>query len=171
MTRNSRTCIVGLVLAVVVAGAACRNQRKKAAEDTSPLDRVGPSPVGTSEAVLHKDFTVRTSVSFPFQIPAHAAIPHLHGGYIAYTGKIGIHSGEDNTTIDFLVLTEEQYSDFVGDGGSSAALFTADASHEQRVDVTLPPSLSEPKKYYLVFRNTAGENSRKVVQADLSVDF
>ncbi len=168
MSRKLRAHILVVVLAIVLPITAC--QKKKAAEETSPVDRVGPSPLGTSRVVLHQVFTVRTPVSFPFEIPAQAAMPRLHGNYKAYTGKSGIQSGEDAANVDFLVLTEEQYSDFVS-GGQPSALFTADASHEQTVDVGLPPSLSQPKKYYLLFRNPGGGNTKTVVQADLSVDF
>lgn len=167
MNRELRARIVVFLLAIVLPVTACK---KKKSEEPDALHRIGSSPVGTSRVVLHQVLTVRTSESFPFDIPSHAAMPHLHGNYKAYTGKRVIQSGEDTASVDFLVLTEEQYSDFVS-GGETSALFTADASHEQTVDVGLPPSLSQPKKYYLLFRNPGGGNTKTVVQADLSVDF
>jgi hypothetical protein len=51
------------------------------------------------------------------------------------------------------------------------ALFTADASHDQDVNVTLPPSQDQPRKYYLVFRNSPGGAAKKLVQAQFTVDF
>ena len=37
--------------------------------------RVARSPVDTSQQILHKTFAVSSTVKFPFEIPAHAAIP------------------------------------------------------------------------------------------------
>jgi hypothetical protein len=159
--------IVFLGAALVFSLTAC--QKKKAPEQVATVDRVGSSPLGTSQAILNKTFTVHTSVAFPFEIPAHAAMPRLRGAYKSYVGKVGIKS-DDAANVDFFVLTEEQYPDFAN-GRASETLFSADAAHEQNVDVSLPPSMNEPKKFYLVFRNTPGGDSKEVVQADLSVDF
>ena len=125
--------------------------------------------MGTSQSILHKSFAVSTSAAFPFEIPAHAAMPHLRGNYKSFVTKLGVQSNEDSANVDFLVLTDDQYADFVS--GGRGALFSVDASHDQGVDIDLPPSLNQPKKYYLIFRNTSGGDAQKVVQADLTVDF
>jgi hypothetical protein len=35
----------------------------------------------------------------------------------------------------------------------------------------LPPTINQPAKYYLVFRNSAHETGEKLVQADFHIDF
>ncbi len=161
MTRALRIWLEIVFLGAVLAFSLTACKKKKAPETVAALDRVGFSPLGTSQAILSKAFIVRTSVAFPFEIPAHAAMPRLHGGYKSFVGKVGIKS-DDAANVDFFVLTEEQYPDFA-DGSASETLFSADAAHEQDVDVSLPPSLNEPRKFYLVFRNTPGGDAKKVV--------
>ena len=160
-----------LVAALVVATGAC--QKKKAPEEEEKLlamDRVARSPVDTSQQILHKTFTVSSTVKFPFEIPAHAAIPHLRGNYRSFVKDPGVQSDDDNANIDFLILNEDQYADFVG-GHAGEALFSADASHDQDINVSLPPSQDQPRKYYLVFRNSPGGAAKKLVQAQFTVDF
>jgi hypothetical protein len=145
-------------------------QKKKSNNEVAPLDQVGGSPVGTSQPVLHKTFTVRNAVSLPFEIPAHAAMPHLRGNFKSFATKVGIQSNEHSADVDFLVLNEQQYADFTN-GNPSATVFSMDAAHDQTVDVELPPSFNQSAKYYLVFRNTPGGDAKKTVQADLTVEY
>lgn len=162
-----RPALLIFCAALLVSLMAC--QKKQAPKPEEAEEHVGPSPLGTSQPVLNKVFTVRTAMVFPFEIPARAAMPRLHGDYKSFIGKVGS-KPDGAANVDFLVLTAEQYADFAS-GTGSAALFSADAAHEQTVDVSLPPSMNEPQKFYVVFRNTAGGDAKKVVQADLSVDF
>jgi|HubBroStandDraft_1064217.scaffolds.fasta_scaffold00098_49 hypothetical protein len=157
-----------LLAASLLAPSACK--KKQAAEEEAPIEHVGSSPLGTSQVVLHKDFAVRTTVAFPFEMPAHAAMPHLRGTYKSFVTKLGVQPNPDGANVDFLVFTEDQYANFA-QGVTGNSLFSVDSSHDQTVDVGLPPSLNEPRKFYLVFRSTPGGDARKVVKADLSVDF
>jgi hypothetical protein len=171
MNRKTRLRILlaFLVAAVLLlAGAACK--KKEAPEEVLPMDRVAPSPVGESQPILHKTFTVSASVNFPFEVPAHAAMPRLHGNYKSFVKQLGVQSNDDTANVDFLILNEDQYADFV-QGHTGEALFSADASHDQDVNVSLPTSQNLPQKYYLVFRNPPGGESKKVVQADFTLDF
>jgi hypothetical protein len=162
--------LVSLVLltGLLLVFSAC--EKKQPVEQVAPLDQVGPATTDASQDVLHKTFTVRTTVAFPFDIPAHSAMPHLHGNFKSYVTKVGIQSNEHSADVDFLLLNDQQYADFTA-GNPSDAIFSVDASHEQAVDVSLPPALNQGAKYYLVFRNTPGGDTRKTVQADLTVDF
>jgi hypothetical protein len=160
-----------LLVAALLLATAC--QKKKAPEEEEKLpamDRVARSPVDTSQQILHKTFTVSSTVKFPFEIPAHAAIPHLRGNYRSFVKDPGVRSNDDMANIDFLILNEDQYADFVG-GHAGEALFSADASHDQDINVSLPPSQDQPRKYYLVFRNSPGGAAKKLVQAHFTVDF
>lgn len=159
-----------LVVALVLTSLGCQKKKSPApTEEVAAIDRAGPSPSG-SQNVLQKTFAVRTSEVFPFEIPANAAMPRLSGSYKSFVTKLGIQSSEDSANVDFLALTEDQYVSFVRDG-SVDALFTAPASHDQNVDLSLPPSINQPRKFYLIFRNAPGGDPKKIVKADLSVNF
>ena len=140
------------------------------AHTVARIDRAGSSPVGTTQTILQKTFPLKASATFPFEIPAHAAQPHLHGIFESFVGQVHGES-DDSANIDFLILNEEQQNESAG-GRPSEVVFSVEASHNQAVNVDLPPSLNEPVKYYLVFRN--GDRSKissKVVEASFRVDF
>jgi len=172
MSEKPRICpaLAFLVVALVLSTGACQKKSPAAEEVPATRERVAPSPVGTSQIVLQKTFTVSGSAKFPFEIPAHAATPHLHGNYKSFVPQPGVQSNDDTANVDFLILTESQYADFAA-GRAGEALFSADAAHNQDVDVSLPPSLDQPQKYYFIFRNTPGGAAKKVVKADFSADF
>lgn len=132
-------------------------------------DHVGGSVVGTSNEVLHQTFPVAGTVDLPFEVPAHAYNPQLHGSFRSF-----IQAGRAPTTapgdVDFVLLNDEQFSDLLG-GHPSDALFSADASHDQEVNANLPPTLDQPAKYHLIFRNTSPKIGKRVVQADFQIDF
>ena len=159
-----------LLVAMVLSGGACQKKSPLAEEVPATTDHVAPSPVGSSQIVLQKTFTVSGSAKFPFEIPAHAATPRLRGNYKSFVGQPGVQSNDDTANVDFLILTEDQYADFAA-GRASEALFSANAAHDQDVDVSLPASQDQPQKYYFIFRNTPGGATKKVVQAGFRVDF
>lgn len=161
----------GLVAAaVLLLGASSCEQKAAPAATPAPVqyDHVAASPVGTDQNILQKTFTLKTSVVFPFEIPAHAVRPHLHGLYASFVGDVHGESGSA-ANLDFLVMNEDQYGDFQH-GRPSEALFSVDASHNQAVNFDLPASMDQAVKYYLVFRSSAGE-SKKTVEANFKVDF
>ena len=148
---------------------ACTKEQPPPVSTIAPSDHAAPSPVGTSQNVLEKTFTLKTSTEFPFEIPAHAVQPHLHGLFASFLGQA--HGASDaSANIDFLVLNEEQHAE-VASNHPSEALFTVEASHNQAVNFDLPASMNQPVKYYLVFRNSDGSKGSKVVEANFRVDF
>jgi hypothetical protein len=126
------------------------------------------SPVGTTESVLQKTFNLKATAIFPFEIPAHAAQPHLHGIFESFVGQLH-GASDDSANIDFLIMNEEQQSDFAGNRPGEA-LFSVEASHNQAVNFDLPASMNHPVKYYLVFRNPETKVG-KIVEANMRVDF
>jgi hypothetical protein len=137
---------------------------------TVASDYAADSPVGTSTPLLHKTFTVAQAVNLPFEIPAHAASPKLHGTYSSFLQYAGAR-GDDEAHIEFMVLNEQQYADLIHRHPNDA-LFSADGSHDQEVNFTLPPTLSQPVRYYLVFRNDSAAGTGKIaVKADFRIDF
>ncbi len=132
------------------------------------VDHVGGSPVGTSSEILQKTFRVIKVVNVPFEVPAHASNPQMRGNYRSFVERDGPQIGDNSGDVEFLVLNEQQYSDFLS-GHSSEATFSADGAQE--VSASLPPTLSEPAKYHLVFRNNRHDRTRQLVQADFRIDF
>jgi len=132
-------------------------------------DHVGGSVVGTSNNVLHQTFAVAKTVDLPFEVPAHAYGPQLHGSFRSF-----IQAGSAPTTapgdVEFLLLNDQQYSDLLA-GHPSDAIFSADAAHDQEVNANLPPTSSNPVKYHLIFRNAAPKTGKRVVHAEFQIYF
>lgn len=132
-------------------------------------DHVVPgSPVGTSREILHQTFGVAKAVSLAFEVPAHASNPQLRGTYQSFVKQAD--GGSANAQIEFLLLNEQQYADFVS-GHPVEAVFSADDADSQEVNASLPPTIDKAAKYYLIFRNNSHAAGKKLVQADFRVDF
>ncbi len=136
----------------------------------SASDHVGGSPVGTSSAILHQTFRVAGIVNIPFELPAHASNAQLKGTYRSSAKQGGILSSDANADVEFLLLNEKQYGDFLN-GRAGEAVFSAEDSHLQQVDAGLPPTFNQAATYHLVFRNNSRERGKKVVEADFRIDF
>lgn len=164
--------LAGLTGALLLASVACTKDEPPpvaAVHTVAPSDHVAPSPVGTTQTVLQKTFNLKTTAAFPFEIPAHATEPHLHGIFESFVGQ-GHGTSDDSANIDFLIMNEQQQSDFAS-GHESETLFSVEGSHNQAVNFDLPASLGQPVKYYLVFRNPTDGKASRVVEANFRVDF
>jgi hypothetical protein len=160
-----------LVGVLLLFACSCEKKNASPAEEVLPsADRVAPSPANSNQTVLHKTFSISTSASFPFEIPAHTAMPHLHGNYKSFAKQLGAQANDDGGNVDFLILTEDQYADFTH-GRAGESLFSADPSHDQDISVSLPITQDQPHKYYLIFRNPPGDKTKKLVQAEFTLDF
>jgi hypothetical protein len=151
------------------------NQRRATETDVRPTgkphpsDHIASSPAGTSSVILHRTFALSISAHFPFELPAHAVNPKLHGNYKSFIGQQGIQGSNDSANISFLLMNEEQYAGFLS-GHSANVLMSLDPSHDQDVDFGLPATRNLAAKYYLVFENDS-HRDKKIVQADFTVDF
>jgi hypothetical protein len=163
-----RRRLILLLTALTLVAVGC-DKDKPLTTTVDPLHRVAPSPVGTSQSVLEKTFALKTTEVFPFEIPAHAALPHLHGIFESFVGQVH-GASDDSANVDFLIMNEDQQANLVSNRPSEA-LFSVEGSHNQAVNFDLPASLNEPVKYYLVFRNPEGSRTRKIVEANFRVDF
>lgn len=165
-----RIHLATLIAAVLLASAACtKDPQPQAPPTVAPSDHVAPSPVGTTQTVLEKTFNLKNSATYPFEIPAHAVQPHLHGIFESFVGQV--HGASDETAnIDFLIMNAEQESNFASNRPSEA-LFSVEGSHNQAVNFDLPASMNQPVKYYLVFRSSGNGKANKVVEANFRVDF
>jgi hypothetical protein len=166
-----RIYLASLAGALLLANVACTKDEPpdEPVSTVAPSDHVAPSPVGTTQTVLQKTFNLKTTAAFSFQIPAHAAEPHLHGIFQSFVGQVR-GASDDSANIDFLIMNEEQQADFAG-GRESETLFSVEGSHNQAVNFDLPASLGQPVKYYLVFRNPTEGKASRVVEANFHVEF
>ena len=132
-------------------------------------DYVSDSVVGTTNKVLHQNFVVTGAVDVPFEVPAHAYSPQLHGTFRSF-----IQAGGALTTapgdVDFLLLNDQQYSSLMS-GHPGDAVFSADATHDQEVNANLPPTLNQTVKYHLIFRNVSPKTGKRIVQAQFEMNF
>jgi hypothetical protein len=131
-------------------------------------DRVGGSVVGTTMPILHDKFHISIIVDLPFQVPPHAATPKLHGTFRSFVPVSGKPTSDTDADVEFQVLNEQQYSNFLG-AKPSEALFSAEATHDEEVNASLPPTLNQPVNYHMVFVN--GSRKKKVVDADFRLEF
>ena len=157
----------GILPASAYAAGSEATSNSKTPYKPSANDRVGDSPVGTSTPILRKTFPVVAVVNLPFDIPPHAANPHLKGAYRSFVKSNG---GEAAADVEFMLMNQQQFTALLS-GHLGDAVFSADDAHNQEVNFTMPPTFSDPVRYYLVFRNNSRERGKKLVQADFRVDF
>lgn len=131
-------------------------------------DHVGGSVVGSTIPILHDKFHVSVIVDLPFQVPPHAATPQLHGNFRSFLPASGKPTSDTDADVEFHVLNDQEYANFLG-AKPSEALFSADATHDEEVNASLPPTLNQPVKYHMVFVNES--RKKKVVEADFRLDF
>jgi len=126
-------------------------------------------PVQTvNDVIVRATLEVDTNQIVTFEVPPHIVKPRLHGNYRSSVARLHGDSG-GAANVDFLVLSENQYSDFLG-GRPAEALFSVDASDNHTVNFDLPASMDQPVKYYLVFLSSKGK-TKKLVEANFKVDF
>jgi len=136
----------------------------------SASDHVGGSVVATSNAILHQTFRVAGIVNLPFEVPAHASNPQLRGTYRSYLKQNGSPSSDASGDVEFLLLNEQQYGEFLN-GRAGEAVFSAEDAHRLEVNTGLPPTFDQAAKYHLIFRNNSRNLGKKVVEADFRIDF
>ena len=136
----------------------------------SQSDHVGGSVVGTSMPILQTTFRVRGAVQVPFEVPAHAASPRLMGSYQSFLKVAGAQNDDAGAEIGFLVLNDQQFSDFLN-GRAGEAAFSADDARQQEVNTGLPPTMNQAQAYHLVFLNDSKGKEKKFVQANFRIEF
>jgi hypothetical protein len=129
-------------------------------------DHVGGSVVGSTAPILRKSFAVRSAVQIAFQVPAHAATPRLRGTF----QSSAISAAGADASVEVLVLSDDQYSEFVNRRAGDA-IFMADDAPAADINARLPPTLNQPARYHLIFRNNSPAEGKKFVKADFRMEF
>ena len=156
---------------LLLATIACQKTPPPEKLDTSEHLDLPPIPTTQSagaQTVLEKTFTLKSTATFPFEVPSHTAQPHLHGIFQCFLGTADGPSNEA-ADIDFVVLNDEQES-AIANHQPSRAMFSVEDSHNQAVNVDLPASDDQPVKYYLIFRNRKGSKQPRVIKAQFRLD-
>ncbi|HEY6339029.1 MAG TPA: hypothetical protein VIW68_11110 [Candidatus Sulfotelmatobacter sp.] len=133
-----------------------------------PSDHIAPAASTSNGVVVHQTISVPSDQNLSFEIPPHIMRPRLHGSYRTFLSRAGTQSGDENTSVDFILMNEQQYAAFLS-GRPGDGLFVADEAHDQTIHFDLPPTMARPVKYYLVFHSTGG--TEKIVEVDFQVDF
>src|SRR6267143_2230629 len=163
--------VIALTAAFVFTLGGCSKSTPRQKETLNPLNRADSIRVKPIR-FLHKTFPVKKYVQLEFEVPTHSVIPRLHGTFRSFVRRPGYGDlSDDSADVDFLLMESEQVSDFSHGHGDGTALYTVDPTHDHEVEFLLPPTQDEPKKYYVVFRNSPGGAAVKYVDADFSLTF
>jgi len=133
----------------------------------SLLEHVYPLDAGEPNHFLHRRLSVETCQIFKFEVPSRAIRPELRGTFRSAATRRGPHSGG---LVEILLMSEEEFLRFANNRAASA-IFSSIPSSRGEVHWKLNADLSDPQKYYLVFRNSSQERSPSVVDADFTVSF
>ena len=159
-------------LALLLLLTACnKSQAPSPATTINSLDHVDAAQVQPIN-FLHKTFALKKTASFEFRVPAHTALPRLHGTFRSFIARAaGEAVSDDSADVDLVVLNGDQYADFTHGHSDGTALYAVDPTHDHEVDFLLSPTQEDSVTYYLLFRNRSGGAPSKQVQAEFSLNF
>jgi hypothetical protein len=171
MLSRMRVPLATIALLLLFAGCNKSQQSPAPATTIDPLDHVDSAHLQPIN-FLHKTFVVKRTASFEFQVPAHTALPRLHGTFRSFVPRAeGETVSDDSADVDLILLNAEQYADFAHGHSDGTALYTVDPTHSHEVDFLLSPTQEDSVSYYLLFRNSPGGAPSKQVRADFSLTF
>src|ERR1700747_3495847 len=91
---------------------ACNKSQRTSSPTVSRLDHVDSAHVQPIN-FLHKTFSLKKMAAFEFQVPAHSALPRLHGTFQSFVpGGGGDNLSDDSANVDMILLNADQYSHF-----------------------------------------------------------
>jgi hypothetical protein len=105
-------------------------------------DHVGGSVVGSSVRILNRTFLVRSTVQLAFAVPAHAATPRLRGSYQSFVKQADHEESDTDAVVEFLVLNEQQFADFLNKRAGEATFSAADAHAQEGTPAFPLPSIN-----------------------------
>jgi hypothetical protein len=168
---NPNSILIAVALFALMFHAACNHkQPPPQTTELDPLNRADSTRIEPKH-FLHKTFAVKKHADFAIELPPHAVTPHLQGSFRSFVPQAGAEPLSDETAdVDCLILTADQYDDFLHGRGEGTALYTTGPTHNHEVDYHLPPARESADKYYVVFRR-AGSAPTRSVEADFTLSF
>lgn len=116
---------------------------------------------------LHRRVTVKTSQIFAFEIPAHAFCPELRGKFRLVATERSPGGGPG---VEVLLLNEEEFANFINHRPWIPTL-SLDPANSGVIRWSLNSPAVNPKKYYLMLRNTDEARGPSSVDADFTASF
>jgi hypothetical protein len=136
------------------------------------VDHVAHGPRIPPRTIAQGDFAVGRPQRFSFIVPPHVLTPRLRGEFSTFArGRDGARLSDSTGGIDFMLLNEFQYQDFVRGSSTAQAMYAYNSSHQQALSLALPATLGDPVHYYVIMRKAGEEKAPVWVRADLVVDF
>src|SRR5215467_1742165 len=102
---------IRLAMFIALSALAACNKSQPSSPTVSRLDRVDSAHVRPIN-FLHKTFSLKKTASFEFQVPAHTALPRLHGTFQSFVPRAeGEPVSDDSADVDLVLLDAEQYAE------------------------------------------------------------
>lgn len=148
----------------------------KSDEDASPASSSGPAPKvdhaygtdpGAPNHFLHRRLTVKSIQIFEFEIPPHAFHPELRGRFRSVGSE---RSPGGGPAVEALLLNDEEFADFAN-RKPWEPMRALDPASNGEIHWSLDTPAVNPKKYYLMLRNSAEKQGPSIVDADFTAGF
>ena len=167
-TKFIAVLVSGLLLAAIACSKSAPPREEEPAVEGDRLVHLSANP---PKNFVHQTFQVQGYKSFEIVVPPHAARPRVHGSFQSFvTNDSGSMVSNESANVDLVLLNEDEYAAFHS-GKQGTATYTLDPAYDQIVDCALASTLEQPRKYYLVFRNSSGGLKTKFVKADFTASF
>jgi hypothetical protein len=141
--------------------------RLPAASAMSPLDHADAIAIPPSQHFLHQRFDLKDQRDFVFVVPAHMVNPKLQGTYQAFMNPEPGATNLSAVEIDFALMDDRQFDDFVHARRADAIYEKPAAS--QTISFAIPPTHEQDRRYHLVFMTESPRPA--VVDGDFTLSF
>ncbi|HEX8814978.1 MAG TPA: hypothetical protein VF753_05715 [Terriglobales bacterium] len=133
----------------------------------TPLDHADAIAVPPSQHFLRQRFVLKDRQDFLFVVPPHTVNPKLQGSFQAFMTSDNGAASQASVEIDFALMDEHQFDDFVH--GRRADAVYEQPSAGQTINFAIPPTHEYERHYHLVFMTQSPHPA--VVNADFTAIF
>jgi hypothetical protein len=133
----------------------------------SLLDHLNAADAGAPNHFLHRRLSVETYQIFAFEVPPRAIRPELRGTFRSVATR---RNPDGGASVELLLLNDGEFAHFVKNGPVTAT-FSSNPSSRGAIDWKLNANVDNPRKYYLVFRNSSEGQGPSLVDADFTASF
>jgi hypothetical protein len=134
---------------------------------TTQADHTDANQIPPPKHFLHEQFSVTDRRDFTFIVPPNIVNPKLQGSFRVFTKADSGANRQTAEDIDFALMDDRQFDDFVH-GRRADAAYEETATGEE-ISFSIPPTHEQERYYHVVFMT---ESARPVmVDADFTVTF